>query len=172
MGMDHWEVTDDVKSLVEDLIGQYHPEAATANVFWQFKEKASKSEWASGTVCSVKMIPDSLKEALKEPYVFVATISADIWKELGPEQRRMKIDSALYKIFYKLDEDGEQKLDPKSGEPIWEVRSPDLIEFSDIVKRYDPEVLCGANEQLLETFARIKQDEKAERDAKKKKKDD
>jgi hypothetical protein len=172
MGMDHWEVTDDVRSLVDDLIGKFHPEAATANVFWQFKEKASKSEWESGTVCSVKTVPDSMKEALKEPFNFICTIAADMWKDLSPDQREMKIDSALYKISFKLDENGDQKIDQKTGEPIWAVRSPDLVEFSEIVKRYEPDILCGANEQLLETFARIKQDEKAEREAKKKKNDE
>lgn len=168
MSMDHWEVTDDVKSLVEDLISQYHPEAATAKVFWQFKEKASKSEWESGIVCSVKTVPDSMKEALKEPFNFIVTIAANIWNDLSQDQRSMKIDSALCRIGFKLDEDGEQKLD-KAGEPIWEVKAPDLVEFSEIVKRYDPNILCGVNEQLMETFVRIKQDEKVQRESRKNK---
>ena len=169
--MDHWEVTDDVKSLVEDLISQYHPEAATAKVFWQFKEKASKSEWESGIVCSVKTVPDSMKEALREPFNFVCIIASDAWLDLSQEQRQMKIDSALCRIAFKVDEDGEQKLD-KAGEPMWVVKAPDLMEFSDIVKRYEPSVLCGTNEQLLETFVKIKQDEKAEKEAKKRQKSD
>ena len=80
-------------------------------------------------------------------------------------------ESALCRIAFKVDEDGEQKLD-KAGEPMWVVKAPDLMEFSDIVKRYEPSVLCGTNEQLLETFVKIKQDEKAEKEAKKRQKSD
>jgi hypothetical protein len=167
MGMDYWPAIDEVSELVEDLIGQYHPDAATANIFYQFKEKASKSEWESGIVCSVKLVPDSMKEALKEPYIFIVSIAADAWKELSPDQRRMKMDSALCKIGFKLDEGGDQKLDKKTGEPIWAIRQPDLVEHSEIVQRYDAAVLCGTNSQLLETFERIKKDEAAEKKRKK-----
>lgn len=123
----------DIEDLAQELMATHHPEISGANFGYWMKDKASKTELEQGLVVVAKKVPPLFKEITGLDFVLV--INSDGWVEMSNLEKTIKLDSALCCCTVKVGEDGEEKLS-QDGNPIYEIKKPNLVEFVTIVDRY------------------------------------
>lgn len=139
-----WKAEQGIADMAGELIGKFHPEIATAEIAYIFKDSASASEIESGQVCIAKKVTGMWKTMTNDTD-FVIILAADLWGELSPMQQTAMLDSALTSCTIKVDENGDQKLD-KAGNPMWAIRPHDIVAHAIIIQRYGLEVLKDAGD--------------------------
>lgn len=154
---DLWYAKSDVVDIAKELLGEFHPEVATANFAFVFKDKASTAEIESGIVATAKKVSPLYKLLSKDDLDFVVIIAAPLWDELSATEQKAHLDSALCSCSVKIDEDGEFKLDT-SGEVIFTIRQYDLQGHSEILSRYGVDVFAEVGSRIKSALA-ISQDE-------------
>lgn len=131
---------ENVEQMAIDLIRNFHPELATANIKYVFKEKASMKAGKPqrGVVRKISGLTKYLTGL-----DFVVEVALDQWNPLPDHHRRALVDHLLERMF------GEE--DPEdAGAPMkWKLREPDVHEFSTILRRH------GAWNEDLQTFVGV-----------------
>lgn len=141
---DFWPVGKEITDLAGELIGKYHPEIATANFAFLYKDKASASEIESGQVGVSKKV-SGMWHTLTGEKDFVVVITYDLWNELSTVEQTAMLDSALESCVVKKDKDGEDKLDD-DGNPEWALKPHDIVGHSAIIARYGLDVFTKIGE--------------------------
>jgi hypothetical protein len=136
---DFWKAESEIQEMASDLIANYHPEIATAEIAYLKKDRATTKEVDSGLVVTAKKV-SGLYYTLTGETDFVVIIAADLWQELGPDERFAALDSALTSCTAKITEDGEFEVDD-AGNPKWAIKPYDIIEHLEIIQRYGIDVL-------------------------------
>lgn len=115
------------EEISKNLIAKHHHELASARFRYLCRNKAAM---AGG-----EKIPGNIKKASPmEKHVcggdvdFIMTISLDVWNDLSVIQRTALIDHLLTRCV--------MVEDPKTGEPKYKVRPPQVQEFPEIAERY------------------------------------
>lgn len=158
---DVWEADDNVAEMAKELLGQYHPEVATANFGFAFKEKASPSEVEAGIIAKAKKVSPIMKIFTKDDLDFVVEIAKPLWDELSPRERRAHLDSALCSCTAKLDEHGDFKVDA-GGNPTFCLRQYDLQGHSEVLERYGVDVFAEVGSRIKSALARQEDPEQDE----------
>jgi hypothetical protein len=148
-----WMAEQGIADRAKELIGKHHPEIATAEISYLFKDAASASEIESGQVCIAKKVTGIWKTLTNETD-FVIILASDLWTELSTTQQTAMLDSALTSCTIKVDENGDQKID-KAGNPMWAIRPQDIVAHSSIIQRYGLEVLKDAGD-CVRSFVDVK----------------
>lgn len=138
-------IAEAVETTALKLIPSYHPELATARIRYIYVDKASQ-ESGRAVLGKVRKISGALQFLLDLD--FLVEVALDQFNELDPDQRTALVDHLLERCF------GEE--DEKSGEMKWQVRKPDVQEFSSILQRH------GAWNQELNGFVSIAKNVKVE----------
>lgn len=129
-----------VQNIAKGLIANFHPDLATAEFRFVFKEKAGKK--AGKTIYgTVKKMSDLMKFLIEADYLM--EVALDTWNEMDETRRTALVDHLLERC------QGEE--DEETGEMKWKTREPDVHEFSSILRRY------GAWTQDLEGFCSVAQ---------------
>lgn len=144
---DLWYAGKDVINDAKELLGQYHPEVATANFSFVFKDKASTAEIEAGIVATAKKVSPLYKLLSKDDLDFVVVIAKPLWDELSLDEQKAHLDSALCSCSAKIDEDGEFKLD-ENGNAIFCLRQYDLQGHSEVLARYGVDAFSSVGERL------------------------
>jgi len=118
-----WEA-DEAQGIATNLIPQYHPHLATANIAYLFQDKANKygGKIIRGTLRKCSDLDKTL-----HGYDFVMTLAYDQWQLLAPLEREELVDHELYHGWFK---------EKKDGSIEWVLRPHDIEEFIEIMKRY------------------------------------
>lgn len=148
---DLWDAKGTVGSTAKDLLGQYHPEVATADFGFVFKDKASTAEMEAGIVCSAKKVSPLYK--LYTGLDFIIMISKPLWDELSPAEQIAHLDSALCSCTAKIDEDGEFKTDD-AGNAIYCLRQFDLQGHSEVLARYGIDVFAEVGSRIKSALSK------------------
>lgn len=127
-----------VGEMALDLIRNFHPELATANIRYLFREKAAMKNGrpVRGSVRKVSGVMLYLTEL-----DFVMEIALDQWNPLPDQHRRALIDHLLERLTGEEDEEN-------GGAMKWKTREPDVHEFTSILRRHgiwneDLQSFCG-----------------------------
>lgn len=115
-----------VAEIAGGLIPNYHPELATARIFYVFVDKASQ-KGGRPVPGKVRKLSGLLEWKLESD--FIIEVAADQWTELNAEQRTALVDHLLECCFGEEDESG-------GGDMKWTLREPDVHEFSSILQRH------------------------------------
>ena len=125
---------ESIEPFARDLIRTYHPELATANIRYYFREKAGKK---NGKIVygSAKKVSDVLQFLLEDGrgetarYDFLIEVALDTWNEMNSDQRNALVDHLLERCSGEEDEED-------GGAMKWKLREPDVNEFSTILNRH------------------------------------
>ena len=131
-------LAEPVEILANSLIGTHHPELATANIKYVFKEKAG-SKGGKVLLGSVKKMSDLMKFLIEAD--FLMEVPMDVWNEMDAAKRTALVDHLLERCT------GEE--DEQTSEMKWKTREPDVHEFSSILRRH------GAWTEDLSNFASV-----------------
>jgi hypothetical protein len=114
-----------VEGIAKTLIASHHPELATANFIYLFKEKAGKK---GGKIVfgTVQKLSPKLKFLLDAD--FLLEVPLDVWNDLEASKRMALVDHFLECCT------GEE--DEQTSEMSWTTREPDVHEFSSILRRH------------------------------------
>ena len=156
---DFWYAGKEVVKMATELLGQHHPEVATANFGYVFKDKASNTEAEAGIVATAKKVSPLYKMISRDDLDFIVVISADIWSELSLEEQVAHLDSALCSCSVKLNDEGDFKLDDQ-GNPIFCLRPFDLQGHSEIIARHGIDVFSEVGERLKYAVSKSEHDKK------------
>jgi hypothetical protein len=164
MAVDFWTAPEHIKGMAQELIAEFHPEIATANISYMMKSEASGPEIESGQVCVAKKVGGIYKE-LTNGVDFVIVIAQSLYMELTTIQQRAMLDSALTTCTAKVI-DGDFKLDA-NGNPCWLLKPFDVVAHSDIIVRYGIEVLREAGDRIQASLdSKVEEEVKAKKSKK------
>lgn len=122
-----WENADTVHDVVMELIPEFHPELASANIRCIYVSEASKQK--NGKPVRGKSYKMSGKnQFLAGGCDFLIEVALDCWNESNNVQRKALVDHLLEQCT------GEESED--TGEMKWRMRNPDVHEFSTILERH------------------------------------
>lgn len=119
-----YATADNVQSIVDGLIPNYHPELATARMLCCFVDQAA-SKGGRELWGKVRKLSGFLEWALEKD--FVVEVALDKWNDLTEKQRTALIDHLLERCT------GEEE--EETGAMRWKVREPDVQEFSSVLHR-------------------------------------
>ena len=125
----------EIVDIANDLIREYHTDAAFANIHYIFKEEHQKS---GNKVVLGKCTKQSDKLKFLHGFDFIIEFAHDIWQELNDVQKKALILHELKHISIGEDADGNIKL---------KTSKHDLEEFRDVVEVF------GLYTQDLSAFA-------------------
>lgn len=158
---DFWYAGKEVVDVAKELLGQHHPEVATANFAYVFKDKASNAEAEAGIIATAKKVSPLYKMLSRDDLDFIIIISADIWSELSLDEQVAHLDSALCSCSVKLNDEGDFKLDDQ-GNSIFCLRPFDLQGHSEIIARHGIDVFSEVGERLKYAITKSSPDENPE----------
>jgi hypothetical protein len=153
-----WDASGTIKDTVKDLLGQHHPEVATASFGYVFKDKAAAAEVEAGIVAVAKKVPPIYKMLSKDDLDFVIIVAKDMYDELDPDEQKAHLDSALCSCSVKLQDDGDFKLDT-AGNPIYCLKAFDLQGHSEIIQRYGIDTFAEVGARIKAAMAKAEAEE-------------
>lgn len=116
-----------VAEVADRLIGNYHPELATARIKYLFQEKAGK-KGGKAVLGVTKKVSGVLEHFADCDFLIV--LAQDQWADLDSSKRTALVDHLLERCT------GEEDPDEPSAAMKWKTREPDVHEFSTILQRY------------------------------------
>lgn len=131
-----------VQEIAERLVGDYHPEIATARIKYLFQEKAGKKGGKAvlGTVKKISGVLEHFADC-----DFLVVVAQDQWMDLDGSKRAALVDHLLERCT------GEEDPEDPGASVKWKTREPDVHEFSTILQRY------GAWTEDLAGFCQVAQ---------------
>lgn len=129
MSTDIWVAGEEVRSLVEHYIANYHPSLASVDKSIAILFKGSATKRGGQVVLgTAKKAPAILDVLGNDTYRFILEIAADEWKTLTNEQQGALIDHLL--CACRVEEDEE------TGDLKCSIASPEVSFFWDELKRH------------------------------------
>lgn len=153
---DFWAAGSEITDLAQELIGKYHPEIATADFAFLYKDKASAAEVDAGQVGVAKKV-SGMWHTLTGGKDFVIVLTYSLWNDLSNVEQTAMLDMALESCVVKKDKDGEDKLDD-DGNPEWAIKPYDIVGHSSIISRYGLDVFTKIGECTRAAMAKDKDD--------------
>jgi hypothetical protein len=137
---DKYQDAEIIESFAKRLIPNFHPEIATANVRYIFRDKAGMKAGrpVRGTVKKVGGIMRYITEL-----DFIVEVALDQWTPMSVQQREALVDHLLERMT------GEEDAEDAGAPMKWSVREPDVNEFASILRRH------GAWNDDLQTFVGV-----------------
>lgn len=77
---------------------------------------------------------------------FLIVLDEGYWEEATPVQREILVFHELMHADRARDADGEPKVSPVTGEPMWAIRGHDIEQFNAVVARYGSSDVHGVEE--------------------------
>jgi len=140
-----------LQDLAESLIPNFHPELATANIFYFWREKAGSENGMPVLGKATKASDFHRLIAMKYTHNpdeagpdFNIEVAHDTWQSLPDTARRALMDHLLETCT------GEE--DEKTGEMKWKIRKPEVREFATILHRH------GVWNENLDGFVQVAQE--------------
>lgn len=133
----YWKCDDEIIKIAEELISNFHPDAAYSNICYMFRSEHQK---AGGKVVLGKCSKQSDKLKILHGFDFIIEFAHDIWQQLTDIQRQALILHELKHIEITESKEGELKL---------RVAKHDLEEFRDVVE------IFGLYTQDLQAMASV-----------------
>jgi hypothetical protein len=130
--------SETIATIAKNLIPGYHPELATARLKYAFVDKGSTK---SGRPVLGKARKLSGISQFFIDCDFIIEVAEDTWNELTENKRTALVDHLLEHCT------GEE--DDKTGDMVWVLRTPDVEEFTSILRRH------GAWNETLSAFASV-----------------
>lgn len=122
-----YDDAESVKLIADKLIATYHPELATSEIRYIFKEKAGK-KGGKPVLGTVKKLSEQMKFLIEGHPDFLMEIPLEAWNELDATKRTALVDHLLERCT------GEE--DEQTSEMKWATREPDVHEFGSILRRH------------------------------------
>lgn len=119
-----WTDAEEVETIANGLIGNYHAELAEARIWYVFVTQASKKGGVE-LFGRVKKVSGFNEWALERD--FIIEVALDKWNPLDPAARTALVDHLLERCTGEEQEDGSFK---------WKIREPDVQEFASILVRH------------------------------------
>jgi len=120
-----FEAADNVESIAQGLIPNYHAELATARILYVFSSdcwtKNGRELWGK-----VQKFSGFNEWAIEKD--FVVMVALEKWNDLTEPQRTALVDHLLSGCTGEEDED--------TGEYKWKMRDPEVQEFTDVLFRH------------------------------------
>lgn len=116
---------ESVQAVAQSLMATYHPELATARITYLFIDRVPKQ---GGRELFGKAVLVSGRWRNITELDFCIEVSLPKWQELSDDQRNALVDHLLERCS------GEE--DEEDGSYKWKLRSPDVQEFSSILRRH------------------------------------
>jgi len=116
---------EQVETIAQRILPQFHAELATARIQYIFVETAS-AKGGRPVMGKVRKVSGALEYLLEKD--FIIELALDVWNTLSDHQRTALVDHLLERCT------GEE--DEKTSEIKWSVREPDVHEFTTILRRY------------------------------------
>lgn len=115
-----------IENMAGNLIANFHPELASARIFYVFVSEASK-KGGQEVLGKSKKLSGLVEWALE--YDFIVEVAEDKWKELDGKQRTALVDHLLECCTGVEEEDS-------GGVMKWSIREPEVREFASILGRH------------------------------------
>jgi hypothetical protein len=116
-----------VAKMAKKLIPQYHPELATARIDYVFISEASMKN-GRPVRGKVRKLSGYVEHRIEND--FAIEIALDLWNSADAHSRMALVDHLLERCTGEEDEED-------AGAPMkWKLRTPDVEEFTSILKRY------------------------------------
>jgi len=128
--MEIWKANDEIHDKMKDIVAQNHPDLALVvdEILILFRERARNS---GGQVMygTAKKIGNFTNAVAGTDYKFVLEIGADTWEnDLNSRKQEALLDHLL--MHCRCEED------PKSGDVVCTIASPDIRAFRENIDRY------------------------------------
>lgn len=129
MATEMWAANEEVRSMMEHLIREYHHDLLPVmdDIAIIFREKAANSS-GNPVFGKTKKTPALLSVLSNKTYKFVIELANDVWVTLDGGQQMALLDHHLCACVVEFDEE--------SGEYKSSLRAPDVVAYKEEVERH------------------------------------